>query len=376
MPTPNRKSIVVVSLLVVVFLVAIFAWRKLPNANTNNSIVIGAILPMTGDAATFGQNAYRGAMVATNEENLKGGVNGSKIELKVEDSRGAADSAVAAARKLIDIDKASLMMGDVTSAGTHAIIPIATQARIPLVSPAASDPALSNASPFFARVWPSDIYEANVIANYATQKGYRSIACALANTDYGVAMQKQFAQAVTPAHINLRIPLERETLDYRPTIQRIISSGADALFIVLYPEDAKRFLQQASEENLSLPILATATIEDPSVSVAPGADRIVFASPAPPDDNDAARKAFVTAYRKQFNVDPGVVSDTGYDATKLLIEAARKQGTQSGSKELAYIKSLQGYKGASGILTFSDTGDVRKPYRLRTVRGGKFAWLT
>jgi branched-chain amino acid transport system substrate-binding protein len=344
-------------------------------AHPGGQVTLGAVLPMTGDAATFGQNAFRGAKLAIDEENQAGGIDGKRIALRVEDSRGSAQNAVAAGRKLIDVDKAAMLIGDVTSAGTHALIPIATQARVPLISPAASDPALSNASPFFARDWSSDVYEAEIIGGYARKRDLNPIAVVYANTDYGVAMRAQFEKVVTPAVIKLTIPVDREMLDYRPTLQRILAARVAAIFVVLYPEDAKRFLQQSVEQRLEVPVLATATIEDPSVAKAPGAERIVFASPAPPADSDPQRRQFVDAYSKAFGSAPGVVSDTSYDAAKLLIMAGRAKGVDHGAEMMDFVRSLQNYQGASGVLSFSKTGDVRKPYRLRTVRDGAFVWL-
>ena len=291
------------------------------SANTN--LVIGGVLPMTGDAGTFGQNAAKGAELAIRVAKGQNLVSKS-VELKVEDSRGLATEAVSAARKLIDVDHASLLIGDVTSAGTQALIPVITNAKVPLISPAASDPKLSNSSPFFARVWPSDVYEANVIGGYANKQGFKKIAVIYANTDYGTAMVDQFKKVVPSA--GLVISVDRETLDYRPTIQRIRLSGADALFLVLYPEDASRMLQQLAEQRIVLPMMATATFEDPKLLASPGAERVVFASPVPPDANNPQRKKFLEDYKSAFGVDAGVLSDTGYDAAMILLKAYAAQG--------------------------------------------------
>lgn len=330
---------------------------------------------MTGDAGTFGQNTAKGARLAVNDANANHLIPGFTIQFQAEDSRGVATEAVSAARKLIDVSHATLLIGDVTSAGTQAIIPIVTRAQVPLISPAASDPALSGSSPFFARVWPSDSYEAKVIGGYANQKSFQHIAVLYANTDYGVAMVDQFKRVVPQEKIRLVIAVDRGTVDYRPTLQRIRLVSADSIFLVLYPEDAQRILQQMTEQGVSLPIMATATFEDPKVGATPGAERVVFASPVPPSETDPARKAFDDAYRQAYGVDPGVLSDTGYDSAMILIKAYAARGG-SGPRAIAdYIRSLAKYPGISGIMTFDDKGDVAKTYRLRTVRGGKFTWL-
>lgn len=339
------------------------------------NFVIGAVLPMTGDAGTFGQNAARGAELAIRESNEKHLLPGLTAVIKVEDSRGRAPDAVSAATKLVDISHANVLIGDVTSAGTQAIIPIITRAQVPLISPAASDPALSGSSPFFARVWPSDVYETVVIGDYAGRKAYKRIAMLYANTDYGLGMAKEFTKAVGQQSLVLDIPVDRETPDYRPTIQRIKNSRPDALFLVFYPEDARRFLQQLAEQRVQLPLLATATVEDPAVASAPLADHLVFASPVPPSDTDPHRAAFVQAYTKAFGARPGVLSDTGYDAAMILIKAYAARGSQGPRAIADYIQHLKDYDGVSGRMSFNAAGDVNKPYKLRTVRQGTFTWL-
>jgi branched-chain amino acid transport system substrate-binding protein len=143
----------------------------------------------------------------------------------------------------------------------------------------------------------------------------------------------------------------------------------------LYPEDASRLLQQATELGISLPILATATFEDPKLLKVCGAHSIVFASPVPPDNSQPARAQFLAAYKTQYGEDAGVLSDTGYDAAMILIKAYANVGKQGPDAIAGYIKSLKQYPGISGAMTFDAAGDVRKPYRLRTVRNNRFDWL-
>lgn len=341
----------------------------------NETLVIGAILPLTGDAAAFGQNALRGAQLAVRQANEADRIPHTTITVMAQDSRGTAQDAVSAARTLIDVNGASLLIGDVTSAGTHALIPIVTRARVPLISPSASDPKLSGVSPFFARVWPSDVYEADILTRYVKKKGYHRIAAVFANTDYGVAMVDEVARQLGPDSLVIRVGFERETIDYRPTIDRIALSGCDALLAVFYPEDSVRLLQQLAERNVNLPILTTATFEDPRVAVEPGAERAVFASPVPTDATEPVRKTFNDAYQDAYDSEPGVLSDTGFDSVNILIHAYAETGGGSPEKIAKSIRALKDYQGASGKMTFNESGDVQKGYRMKRLVDGEFVWL-
>jgi ABC-type branched-subunit amino acid transport system substrate-binding protein len=88
------------------------------------------------------------------------------------------------------------------------------------------------------------------------------------------------------------------------------------------------------------------------------------------------RRAFDAAYRTRFNEEPGVLSDTGYDAAALLIQGWATVGRPDGAAMMKWLRSVKDYAGASGKLSFLPSGDVVKEYRLRTVQEKKFAWLS
>jgi branched-chain amino acid transport system substrate-binding protein len=336
------------------------------------TFVIGGVLPLTGDGSSYGAAASNGARLAIDLFNASTEGRGSAVRWQVEDSRGDPVSAASAARKLIDVNGAGALIGDVTSAGTHAILPIATRARIPLISPAASDPALSGASPFFARVWPSDLFEAGVIGRHAAERGYRAIGVLYSNDDYGAGFARAFRNAVGN-RIAFEAAFPVNSSDFRPLVRRLSAQNADAVLIVALPERAGLILRQMAEARLTLPVLATASIEDPQIASLSNAGSIVFASPAPVDATSVTRRQFEAEYRRAYHADPGVLADTGYDAARLLIEAHR--ANPDPAAVMAWIKTQRNYDGASGRMSFAPSGDVEKEYRLKGGRAGGFAWL-
>ena len=372
--TRTIRRLTIISVLPLLLAIVVTGLPSCNRGSQDRAVSIGGVLPLTGDAGTFGLNASRGATLAIEQANAAK-MTTAPITFRAEDSRGTADGAVAVARKLLDLSNARFLIGDVTSAGTQAMIPIITERKIVMVSPAASAPALSNSSPYFFRVWPSDVYESKVIGKYAQDKGYHKIAVIYANTDYGVAMVDQYKKSIGSSIAQPVIGTERETLDYRATLQRVRNAKPDAIFIVLYPQDAGRLLRQAAELGIVLPVLATATFEDPKLLTAPGANRVVFASPVPPDDMSGARAKFLADYKTRFGAAAGVLSDTGYDSAMILVKAYAAAGDKGPDAIMSYVKQLKDYPGVSGTMTFDNAGDVRKPYKLRTVKDGKFAWL-
>lgn len=336
-----------------------------------SSLKIGGVLPLTGDGSSYGIAAAKGAKLAVDLFNRTRG-SAPPVQWVVEDSRADPAAAATAARKLVDVDRVGALIGDVTSAGTHAIVPISARSKIPLISPAASDPALSGASPFFARVWPSDTYEAQVLAKYAMSKGYKRIAAIYSNDDYGAGFFKVFSR-IADKLILFSAAFPPNASDFRGVVTRVASQGADAILVVSLPERAKLLLTQLAEAKVNLPILATASIEDPQISSLSLARNIAFASPAPVDAGAPVRRRFESEYHRTYRVAPGVLADTGYDAASLLIAAWGANPDPAAM--MSWIKSRRDYDGASGRLSFTANGDVIKPYRLKRSRPGGFDWV-
>jgi len=335
------------------------------------SLILGGILPLTGDGSGYGVAASNGAKLAVDLFNRGAGAGGA-LRWVSEDSRGDPVAAATAARKLLDVDGATALIGDVTSAGTHALVPVATRAKVPLVSPAASDPALSGISPFFARVWPSDQYETEVLAKYAAGRGYRRIAALYSNDDYGAGFFRGFTTAARD-RIAFSAAFPPNASDFRPLLRRVAGARADAVLLVSLPERARLLITQMNEAGVKLPILATASIEDPQIAALSSASNITFASPVPVDPNGSARRRFEVEYRRAYRTEPGVLADTGYDAANLLIAAWKTNPDPAAMMQ--WIRSQHGYDGASGRMSFTPQGDVVKPYRLKRGGAGGFNWI-
>ncbi|MBV9431335.1 MAG: ABC transporter substrate-binding protein [Hyphomicrobiales bacterium] len=99
-------------------------------ARAETPIKIGMVDPLTGVYAATAQNEVTGAKLATEEINAKGGILGRPIELLVEDSANDVGTGVQKARKLLERDQVSFIIGDVNSAVAQAIAQVTNEKRI------------------------------------------------------------------------------------------------------------------------------------------------------------------------------------------------------------------------------------------------------
>ena len=129
-------------------------------------IKIGAILPLTGDAAQWGIPPQKGAELAVEEINKAGGINGKKLKLIVQDTKCEPKAGVSSFQKLISDKEIRIVIGGVCSSVTLAVAPIAEKNKILLISPASTNPKITNAGDYIFRVIPSDDLRGKVFAEY------------------------------------------------------------------------------------------------------------------------------------------------------------------------------------------------------------------
>src|SRR5437868_4703623 len=97
-----------------------FSACKKEGGPSGNEIVIGEFASLTGQTATFGQSVHAGDVLAVDEINAGGGINGKQIKLITEDDQSKAEDATAAVQKLINRDRVSALLGEVASSRSRA----------------------------------------------------------------------------------------------------------------------------------------------------------------------------------------------------------------------------------------------------------------
>ena len=133
-------------------------------------IKIGFIGPLTGDAMSYGRPLSNAVRMAVDVINQSGGVKGRPIEILYEDGKCTNTGALNVVRKLIHIDKVSIIIGGICSGETLAILPFTESKGIIVLSPSSSSPDLTGAGKYFFRNTPSDLKGGEKLAQLITQK--------------------------------------------------------------------------------------------------------------------------------------------------------------------------------------------------------------
>lgn len=372
-----KKLLIVIGILVVVALVSVLIFTQTKKGP--EVIKIGAILPLTGDGAKYGQSAKKGIDLAVEEINALGGIRNRTLRIIYEDSMLDPKQAVSAINKLITVDKVPAIIGAMASSVTLAIAPIAEKNHIVLLSPASSAPEISKAGDYIFRNTYSDIYEGPIIARYAYEKlAFRRIAILHINNDFGVGLSKTFQQSFV--QLGGKIfdveSYDQGSSDFRSQLSKIKESNPESIYLVGYSEMGV-ILRQAKEMKLNNQVLSCIMFEDPTIlEVARDAgEGVIYAYPAyDPDSNQQNVADFVQKFRQKYNKEPDIYAASSYDALKILAYAINIKGFKPVSiKEALY--SIKEFPGVTGSTTFDMNGDVTKPIGIKQVNNGKFTWL-
>ena len=367
------------SIAIVWILTTIFAFVALVPLNVEGKeIRIGAILPLTGDAGSYGTALKKGMDLALEDINTQGGINGKKLVILVEDSQADAGKAVNAFNKLRSADRVPMVLGDMFSAGTLAIAPIAERRKVILLSPTASAVELTDAGDFIFRIYPSDIYDGSYLAQYAwTKLQAKTVAIVYMQVASITAVVHVFKDVFEKAGgkvVSLEAYNDSDS-DFRGQLVKAKDSNADVIFIPGYLKQMTNLLRQAKELGVKSNFLSISTFFDPKILDLTGgaAEGVMFSAPAfDPKSTSPEMLRFVQAFFKKYNQEPDIIAGYGYDVVNIAATALRSAGTISAEAIKTALYAIKNYPGVTGKTTFDGNGDVVKELRMMVVTGGTF----
>lgn len=379
----RRLSVICMTGLILVTVFAFLACEKQesltqvesskPASKTNQEapIMVGAILPLTGSAAPYGQNAKNGIELALEEINASGGIHGRSLEVLYQDSKTEPKEAVSALQKLYSTDGIRYIIGDINSTGLLAMAPIAERNKIILLSPGASSPEISNAGEYIFRNWHSDALEGQIDADYAYRAmKWKKSAVLYVNAAYGVGLAETFRTDFQNlgGEVIAFEAYPQDATNMREQISKILAARPDGLYLPGWPKEMAIALKQLAEQGSKLPILSAQGFDDPSMLelARNAAEGVVFSVPKTPDPNDPIVQSFNKKYESSYKEKPGVCSAAGYDALRIYAYAIEKAGNDP-EKVREVMAVLKDFPGADGPITFDEHGDLLKPFSFKKV---------
>ncbi|MFZ4441073.1 MAG: branched-chain amino acid ABC transporter substrate-binding protein [Syntrophales bacterium] len=328
-----------------------------------DTIKLGVAGAHSGDLASYGLPTTKAAELVVKEINAKGGVLGRQVELLLEDDVCKPEMATNTATKLVSLN-VHAVIGHICSGATKAALGIYKDAKLIVISPAATNPELTQSGqyPNFYRTIASDDAQARLEVEFAIGKlKVKKIAILHDKGDYGKGLAgfaKQFIEESKKATVVLFEGITPGAVDYSAVVQKIKKEGAEAVIYGGYHPEASSIVSQMRKKNMKTIFISDDGVKDDTFIKVSGkyAEGVYATGPRDTTRNPLAISA-TEAHRKTYGADPGAFFLNGVAATQALLNAMQK----AGSTEYAAVgKALQtqSVETPLGKIKFDKRGDA------------------
>jgi branched-chain amino acid transport system substrate-binding protein len=328
---------------------------------------IGAVFSITGPASFLGEPEKKTAEMVVAAVNKQGGINGHPIELIVADDESDATKCNLAVKKLIKKDEVPVIIGPSTSGNSMAVVSVAEESRVPLISCAASYKIVT---PIESRQWVfkvagSDSHVVEKLFDYMKAKGIQKLAIMTVSDGFGASGREELLRLAPEYNITI-VADERygpQDTDLSPQLTKI--RGAQPQAIVNWSTGPTQILAVKNWHDLgmtSIPLYQSHGFgSKKNIPLAgPAAEGVLLAlarvniGPILPDTQSQKKviMEYTKAYEEQFKEPISSFGGHAWDATSLAIAALKAVGPDP-AKIRDFLEKTQGFVGMHGIFNFS-----------------------
>ncbi len=356
---------------------------------------IGVAEALTGGAAQYGVPIRNGFQLAADEINAKGGINGNKLVLVVEDEQGKKEEAINVFKKLIFQDKVLMIFGPTLSNSMFAAGPVANAAKVVAFGTSNTANGISEMGPYIFRnsVMESDVLPVTVstaVKHYKIKK----VAVIYGNDD---AFTKSGYDVFKKVLEDQKIPVTttetyvKGDVDFKAQLTKIKATNPDAIICSGLAEEAATLMVQARGLGLKVPFIGGNGFNSPKlfeVSKTAGEGTFV-GSPWANTNPTPANQHFVEAYRAKYGSEPNQFAAQAYDAMSIAAAALKTikvTGNLANDREAVHgALPKVAISGATGPFKFRQSVGKdgkpagydadQKPF-IYVIRDGKFVLFT
>jgi len=347
-------------------------------------VKIGVFEPMTGANAAGGALEVEGLKLANK---LYPEVLGKKVELVIVDNKSDKVEAANAARRLVDKEKVSIVLGSWGSGFSIAAGPVYKDAQVAAIGTSCTNPLVTLGNDFYFRVCFIDSFQGVVMARYANDEvGAKKVAIIQEiSNDYSVALAQFFTDEMK------RLTGDEEVIvsvsnyntgdqDFTAQLTNIKTSDADAIFAPGNFIESALIMKQAKELGIEIPFLGADTWETPEVieigqeAVEGAVFSTFFDSEVPLTEETTT---FLEAYKAEYGADkePAAVTALAYDAYIVALDAMERANTTTDTVAIRdAVSETSMFPGAAGIISLDENGDAVKSAIIKVIEDGKFKY--
>ncbi len=344
----------------------------------SQGVQLGFFGALTGPTATFAQSGKKGAELAVDEINARGGILGKPLVLLSEDDRGEASEAASAVSKLITRDHVVALIGEQASSRTLAAAPIAQSYGVPLISPTSSNVEVTKKGDYIFRACFIDPYQGRAVAAFArdTLKAQTAAILVDSKSDYSVGLAEAFRESFTSmgGRVISEPKYAEGDSDFSAQLTAIRPQNPDVLFVPGYYTDAGLIARQARSLGVKSVLLGADGWDSPKLTEIGGEaiEGAYLSNHYSVDDPSPRVRAFVQAFQSRFHSEPDSIAASTYDAVGMLVDAISRAGSTEGKRVRDALATIKDYPGVTGTITMDADRNPIKPIVILKVEGGRF----
>ncbi len=345
-----------------------------------DEVRIGVYLPMTGPVAAFGQMSWNGLQVA---HEMHPTVLGKQVKLFLVDNKGDKVEGANAVERLIKYNKVCAIIGAVCSSVSLAGGPVAEKYHVPMVSPASTNPLVTQGKKYVFRVCFIDPFQGKIAAKFAYNylKARKAAIVMDVQQDYCVGLAKFFEESFKKlgGKIVAKVMYRTGDQDFTAQVTAVKAKKPDVIYIPGYYPEIALFSKQARELGVKSYILSGDGAYAPELIKIGGkaVEGIYFTNHY--DEGGVSTKLgkeFVKAYHKKFNKNTDALGALAADAYFVLIHAIKKAKSTDPEKIRDALESIKSFAGVTGVFKFDKSHNAIKSAVIQTVKNGKFVYVT
>ena len=350
---------------------------------SGDSITIGTVTTNSGTAAAYGEAEVKGFELAVSEINAKGGINGKKIKLESMDDKGDATEASNAFNKLSGDNNVLAVAGPTISATTAAVAPLADQAKLATIAPAATSDSIETGNYLF-RTCFKDSYQGEVAARFAAENlKVKKVAVLYGTGDpYSSGVGEAFAKAAEKLGLEVvdkESSSSADDTEYSAQLQKIQASGAELLYAPYYYSVAGPYIiPQARSVGFEGYVMGPDGYDGLKLTGDKSQyNKTYYTTHYSADDNTNTKvQDFIKSYKEKNNAEPNTFAALGYDTIYMLKQAIEKAGKNATREDVRNAVTGMNFDGVTGKFTMDKSGSPTKSVIVLEMKDGKPVYNT
>ncbi len=344
-------------------------------------INIGYFGDLSGPTFNFGQSGKNGVLMAANQINQAGGIDGRKIDIILDDDKGSPELAAIVANKLARQDAVVAMIAGGASGSSLAAGQIAQSAKVPMISPSSTNPAVTQIGDYVFRACFIDAFQGEAMARFAAQSLAATKAAILLdfNSPYSTGLTQFFEASFTRlgGQVVTKQYYTQGDADFRGQLSSIKAAQPDVIYLPGYYGDIAVIAKQARQLGITQTLLGADGWDAPELwpLASEAINGSYISNHYSVEDPSPLVQKFVHEYKLHYgNLVPDAHAALAYDAMRFLADAIHRAGSTDSGKLREALAATKEFPGVTGIISMDEQRNAVKPATILKLENGTFVF--